>query len=439
MKRLLHIIGWLFVGISLLLGGIFTYLQSPTGQDFLTKEIVSYLRKKLNTKVEVEKVKFDIPDWLSIENVYIEDQHKDTLILGKSLHIDIDMLGLLQNRAEINQIELDGIRLKVNRNLPDTTFNFDFILKAFDSGTTSTSESKPFAIGLKGVKLKNTHITYIDAILGTDADANFGFLETTFDKFNLAKSQYHLATINGNKGSVILNLYKPLEKKRNLVLSPKLPADTLDVNFKKLNLNNISWLFESSEGGIKIGGKVDKMVAEGEKIYLDNQQIILPKISLKNATAFVEMTKMEAKKIKNKPKDTIQSKSWQLQIGEIEVKNTNLNYDDNNSIAQTKGLDPAHIGITSLSFKLNKFVFTPKQISGLLQNITFAENSGLDIKNIHSDFIYTDKTLILSKLLIKTPNTLLQEVLVLQYNSVEAFNKNLGNVGIKLNLKNSQF
>ncbi len=438
MKRLLHIIIWVLVGISLLLGGIFMYLQSPTGQDFLTKEIVSYLRKKLNTKVEVEKVRFDIPDWLSLENVYIEDQHKDTLILGKSLHVDIDMLALLQNRAEINQIELDGIRLKVNRNLPDTTFNFDFILKAFDSGTTSTTPSKPFEIGLKGVKLKNVHITYKDALLGTDADANFGFLETTFDKFNLTKSQYHFASINGNKGSVILNLYKPLEKKGNVALSPKLPADTLDVNFKKLNLSNISWLFESSEDGIKSGGKVDKLAAEGEKFYLENQQIVLPKISLKNASAFVEMAKTAKKTIQNSPKDTIQSKWWQLKIGEIEVKNTNLKYDDNNSIAQRKGLDPAHIGLESLNFKINKFVFAPKQISGLLQNTTFVEKSGLDIKNISSDFVYTDKTLVLSKLLIKTPNTLLQDGLAMQYNSVEDFSKNLGNVGIKLNLKKSQ-
>ncbi len=438
MKRLLHIIGWLLVGISLLLGGIFIYLQSPIGQDFLTKEIVSYLRKKLNTKVEVEKVRFDIPDWLSIENIYIEDQNKDTLILGKSLHIDIDMLALLQNQAKINQIELDGIRLKVNRNLPDTTFNFDFILKAFNSGTTSTSPSKPFEIGLKGVKLKNVYITYKDALLGTDADANFGFLETTFDKFNLTKSQYHLASINGNKGSLILNLYKPLGKKGNVALSPKLPADTLDVNFKKLNLSNISWLFENSEDGIKSGGKIAYLAAEGEKIYLENQQIVLPKISIKNATAFVEMAKIAPKTIQNTPKDSTQSKFWQLKIGEIEVKNTNLHYDDNNSIAQRKGFDPAHIGIASLNFKLNKFVFAPKQISGLLQNTTFIEKRGLDIKNINSDFIFTDKTLILSKLLIKTPNTLLQDKLVMQYNSVEDFSKNLGNVGIKLNLKNSQ-
>lgn len=438
MKRLLHIIVWILVGISLLLGGIFMYLQSPTGQDFLTKELVSYLRKKLNTKIEVEKVRFDIPDWISLQNVYIEDQYKDTLILGKSLHIDIDMWALLQNRAEINQIELDGIRLKVNRSLPDTTFNFDFILKAFDSGPPSTTPSKPFEVGLKGIKLKNVHITYKDALLGTDADANFGFLETSFDKFNLSKSQYHLASINGNQGSVILNLYKPLEKKQNSAVAPKSPADTLDVNFKKLNLNNISWLFESSEDGLKSGGKVANLAAEGEKIYLENQQIILPKISLKNASAFAEIAKTAKKPTQNTPKDTTQSKSWQLKINEIDVKNTNLRYDDNNSIAQRKGLDPAHIGIESLNFKLNKFVFAPKQISGLLQNTTFVEKSGLDVKNISSDFVYTDKALILSKLLIKTPNTLLQDGLTMQYNSVEDFSKNLGNVGIKLNLRKSQ-
>lgn len=438
MKRLLHIIGWLLVGFFLLLGGIFIYLQSPTGQEFLTKEIVSYLRKKLNTKVEVEKVKFNIPDWLSIENVYIEDQHKDTLILGKSLHIDIDMLALVQNRAEINQIELEGIRLKVNRNLPDTTFNFNFILKAFSSTTSATSSSKPFEIGIKGIELKNVHITYKDALTGTDADANFGLFKTTFDKFSLTKSQYHIASIKGNTGSVILKLSKTLEKKRHLASSPKLPVDTLDVNFKKLNLNNITWLFESSEDGIKSGGKIANLVAEGEKIYLENQQIVLPKISLKNSTAFVEKAKITPNTIQNAPKVSTQSKFWQLKIGEIEVKNTNLQYDDNNSIAQLTGLDPSHISISSLNFKLYKFVLAPKQISGLLQNTSFIEKSGLDIKNIRSDFIYTDKTLVLNKLLIKTPNTLLKDGLAMQYSSVDDFSKNLGNIGIKLNLKKSQ-
>lgn len=442
MKRLLHIIVWILVGISLLIGGIVIYIQSPTGQDFLTKEIVSYLRKKLHTKVEIQKVRFDFPDWISLENVYIEDLKKDTLISGKRIYLDVDMLALLQNRADINQVELQGIRLKVNRILPDTTFNFNFILNAFDSGANEPKKpSKPFDVDMKAVKLQNVHITYKDAVLGTDADATFAYLETKFDKFNLNQSQYHLASINGNRGSVILNLYKPLAKTTtiaDIAETPKSPSDTLDFNFKKLNLNNISWLFESSEDGIRSGGKIDTIQAEGDKVYLENQEIKLPKILLNNATAFVEFAKMPKKEIQAAKKDTIESKSWTLNLGEIAVKNANLRYDDNNTAPQPKGLDPAHIGIEKLGFKLNKFVFAKNQISGELKNTTFNEKSGLDVKNISSDFVYTDKTLILSKLLIKTPNTLLQDGLAMQYNSVEDFSKNLGNIGVKLNLKKSQ-
>ncbi|MFY7910229.1 MAG: hypothetical protein ACOVO2_11775, partial [Emticicia sp.] len=438
MKRLLHIIVWILVGISLLIGGIVMYIQSPTGQDFLTKQIVSYLRKKLHTKVEINKVRFDFPDWISLENVYIEDLSKDTLVSGKRLYLDIDMLALLQNRADINQIELQGIRLKINRTLPDTTFNFNFILKAFDSGVNEPkTPSKPFDVGMKAVKLQNVHLTYKDAVLGTDADANFAYLETKFDKFNLNQSQYHLASINGNQGSVILNLYKPLTKSPTTE-APASPSDTLDFNFKKLNLNNMSWLFESSEDGIRSGGKVDSMQADGEKIFLGSQTIQLPKVLLNNATAFVEFAKMPKKNTQTAKKDTSESKSWTLNLGEIIVKNANLRYDDNNSAVQTKGLDPAHIGIEKLSFKLNKFIFAQNQISGELKNTTFSEKSGLIVQNIGSNFNYTDKALTLKKLIIKTPNTLLQDELAMQYNSVEDFSKNLGNVGIKLNLKKSQ-
>lgn len=439
MKRLLHIIVWVLVGISLLIGGIVIYIQSPTGQDFLTKEIVSYLRKKLNTKVEIQKVRFDFPDWISLENIYIEDLKKDTLISGKRIYLDIDMLALLQNRADINQVELQGIRLKVNRILPDTTFNFNFILNAFDSGVNEPkTPSKPFDVDMKAVKLQNVHLTYKDAVLGADADATFAFLETKFDKFNLNKSQYHLASINGNRASVILNLYQPLPKTITIAETPKSISDTLDFNFKNLNLTNMSWLFESSEDGIKSGGKIDTMQAIGDKIYVENQTIKLPKVLLHNATAFVEFAKNTSKSKQIVVKDTTESKSWTLDLGEISVKNTNLLYNDNNIATQPKGLDPAHIGIKNLGFKLDKFIFAKNQISGELKNTVFSEKSGLDIQNISSDFVYTDKTLILSKLLIKTPNTLLQDGLAMQYNSVEDFSKNLGNIGIKLNLKKSQ-
>jgi translocation and assembly module TamB len=439
MKRLFHIIGWLLVGISLLIGGTFMYLQSPTGQDFLTKEVVSYLRKKLNTKVEVDKVRFHIPDWISLENVYIQDLQQDTLVLGKKIYADIDMMALLNDKVAINKIELEGIRLKVNRTLPDTSYNFNFILKAFDSGEPTPSNSKGFTIGINNIKLQNVNISYKDAILGTDADANFKFLETNFDKFDLDKSQYHFRNINADNSTVILKLYPALATQKTNP-APKEAATPLDFNLKRLNLSNITWLFESAEDGIKNGGKFTKLEAEGDKFDLANQSISLKKILLENPETFVKFEKKSAKKIAQKP-ETItptDSTGWSINVAQTQLKNSKIAYDDFNALAQTKGLDASHLGISNFNLDLKNFVFSTKIIAGQLKSSNFNEKSGLTVKNLSTDFSYTDKSVMLKKLLIQTPKTLLQDEVVMQYNSVEDFSKNLGNVGVKLNLKKSQ-
>ena len=437
MKRLLRIIGYLLLGIFLLLGGLFIFLESSTGQDFLTKQVVSYLRTKLNTKVEIEKIRFHLPDWISLENVYIQDRQKDTLIAGKKIYVDVDMLALLQNKVAINQVELTNIRAKIKRTLPDTTFNFNFIMQAFDSGETAkTTTSTPLDIGLKNIKLSNVNITYKDAILGTDADANLRFLETEFDKFNFDKSQYHFAKINGDGGTVSLNLYKPLRTSSNVnvPVTNKNPADTLDFSLKKIALSNLNWSFESAEDGIKNKVKLGKFEAEGQGFYLEKQQVSLKSILLENTE-----TLLEIKQISQKASTTASKpNNWVVNIAQTQVKNNSVRYDDFNAITQAKGLDAAHLDLKKLDVILSNFIFSPKLISGQLSKATFNERSGLTVQNIKTDFSYTDKQISLKKLLVKTPNTLLQDELLMQYNSLEDFSKNLGNIRLKLNLKKSQ-
>ena len=437
MKRLLYIIGWLLVGILLLFGGLYIFLESPTGQDFLTKQVVSYLRKKLNTKIEVGKVRFQIPNWISLENVYIQDLQKDTLIAGKKLYVDIDMLALLQNKVAINQVELENIRVKINRTLPDTLYNFNFVILAFDTGdTVKTTPSTPFDIGLKRVKLSNVKITYKDAILGTDADVNLSFLETEFDKFNFDKSQYHFAKINGDGGTVSLNLYKPLRSSSNLEVAStnKNPSDTLDFYLKKINLANLNWSFESAEDGIKNKVKLGKFAAEGQGFYLARQQINLKNIFLENTETLVEFVK-KPKKTNN---EASEPSNWVINIAKTQVKNNSIRYDDFNAVTQPKGFDASHLNLKNLGLTLNNFIFSTKLISGQLDKATFSERSGLIVQNISTNFSYTDKQISLKKLLLKTPNTLLQDEFSMQYKSIDDFTNNLGNIGLKLNLKKSQ-
>jgi hypothetical protein len=448
MKRLTRIFIWLIVGIFALVGLLFVFVQSPTGQDFLAKQAVSYLRKKLGTPVVVEKVRFRIPDWVTLEGVYVPDLKKDTLIYGKRLHIDLDMLGLLSNNVKLNQIELESIRVKINRTLPDTTFNFNYILDAFMSKEVdTTSSADPFDISLKRVKLNNVKITYNDAIIGTDADLYLKDLSTEFKEFNIAKSQYHFASVKGDGGAAKLRLYKsvkPAQVAPPATVDPKVAAaDTLDLNVGTVSLANFNWSLESEEDGLKNGVKLGKLELEGDKIYLNGQKVIFKKVALENTEAFVEMANKPEPKSSpaRKPEDDKSAESgpgWSAIIGNIEVNKIRLRYDDKYAPRQAKGLDYGHLDVNNLTLVLGNFTYSPDKIAGQLAKSTFTEKSGLNLQSLTTNFTYSNKEIALRNLFLKTPQTVIRDEMVMQYDTIADLNNNLGNVRVKVNIKQSQ-
>ncbi|GAB3516659.1 hypothetical protein GCM10027442_34580 [Emticicia fontis] len=423
-------------------------MQSPTGQDYLTKQAVTYLRKKLGTNVIVDKVRFRIPDWVTLEGVYVPDLKKDTLLAGKRLHVDLDMLGLLSNKVKLNQIELEGIRVKVNRTLPDTTFNFNYILDAFMSKEIdTTSSSDPFDISLQKVKLNNVKITYNDAIIGTDADMYVKDLNTEFKEFNIAKSQYHFANVNANGGSAKLRLYKSVKPSPiappTTVPADVAAADTLDLNVGTVTLANFNWLLESEEDGLRNGLKLGKLELEGDKIYVNGQKVIFKKVALENTEAFVEMAnkpqpKSPAKKPEEEKKNADSGPGWSAMISNIEVNKVRLRYDDKYAPRQLKGLDYGHLDVNNLAVVLRKFVYSSSSISGQLEKSTFTEQSGLNLQSLTTNFTYGNKELGLRNLFLKTPQTVIRDEVVMQYDTIADLSNNLGNVRVKMNIKQSQ-
>lgn len=444
MKRLARIFLWLIVGIFALVGLVVLFVQSPTGQDFLTKQVVSYLRKKLGTNVVIDKVRFNIPDWVTLEGVYVPDLKKDTLLAGKRLFVDLDMLGLLSNNVKLNQIELEGIRVKVNRTLPDTVFNFNYILDAFMSKEVdTTSSSDPFDISLKKVKLNNVRITYNDAIIGTDADFYVKDLTTEFKEFNIAKSQYHFANVNANTGSAKLRLYKsvkPSPVAPPTTVAPEVAAaDTLDLNVGTVTLANFNWLLES-EDGMRNGVKLGKLDLEGDKIYVNGQKVIFKKVALENTEAFVEMANKPQPSPAKKPEEnnTDTGPGWSAIIGNIEVNKVRVRYDDKYAPRQLKGLDYGHLDINNLALVLRNFVYSSANISGQLAKSTFTEQSGLNLQSLTTNFTYTNKEIGLRNLFLKTPQTVIRDEVVMQYDTIADLSNNLGSVRVKASIKQSQ-
>ena len=109
LRRTLKILGWTVVSIIVLLLLVVVLIQVPAVQNFARGKVVAYLQKKLGTKVEIGHLSIAFPKKIVLENIYFEDQKKDTLIAGQRLAVDIAMLKLLHSEVEINDIELSGV------------------------------------------------------------------------------------------------------------------------------------------------------------------------------------------------------------------------------------------------------------------------------------------------------------------------------------------
>src|SRR6187431_2268842 len=153
-KKALRIMLWSAVTIVVILLSIIVLIQVPAVQNFAKDKVLTYLNGKLKTKSSLDRIAISFPKTIVLEGFYFEDQHKDTLLSGKRLEVDIDLFKILNNEVEINSIELENTTANISRN-KDAVFNFDYIIKAFASNKPKDPNSEPYVISVVDVGLKN--------------------------------------------------------------------------------------------------------------------------------------------------------------------------------------------------------------------------------------------------------------------------------------------
>lgn len=451
MKKAITALAILFLVVFLLVSILFWTLETTAGQNFLTKQATSFLRKKLKTRVDIRAIRLDIPDWVALEGVYIEDKSGDTLVAGERLFVDLDMWSLIKGNIGINKVELEGVRLKVNRTLPDTVFNFQFIPDAFASATPTPVDTtaSPLEMRLDEILLKRVHLTYKDAVIGTDADANIANARVLFAKFNPSLSQYHPTNVvlNGTRADVrtyeaLVETIADPDKTKPSALE-NTPTDTLDVQLGDLNVQDLIFNFTDEVSGLKSRVRLGKLVGRIDKTYLESQRVSVRNVLLENTSAFVEQKKMAkaanpetpATSSGPAPKDT---PGWNISVGSIKLTDNDLKYDDFNAPKQPKGIDFAHLVISNFTADLTNFKYSDTDISGNLERAAFRERSGFVLQQAKADFAYADKQTYLRNMYLKTPSTLLRDELVLQYKNQEQLSENIGEVQLRVKLANSQ-
>lgn len=428
--------------IFLVIGFLWVVGTTSWGQEFVTRQVNNYLAGKIKSPFRIGRITYDIPDYVGLEDVLFITPKGDTLLAGEKLRVDLDMMGLLKNRVALNQIELENVRVNLNRTLPDTVFNFQYIIDAFDTGGPPQpvdTTAAPMDISLAGAILKKVRIRYKDDVVGADVGAYMDSLRANFDETDVARSQYHLRTVNLDGLAATVRLYKGIDTPA----PPVTPSsDTLDLKLGSWQVNRARWDVEVEEADFQTKGSIGRLAMDADYLYLDGQRIGIKSIELENSDIAATLTKAAPKTASpvSTTAATDDSGGWRASIGRIALAKNRLRFDDENQPKQKTGLDYGHLDLQNFSLTAQALNYTPQLISGKFRGGQFRDRSGFALQRLDADLVYSDTLTSVTRLLVQTPQTILRDQLILRYDSIGQLSRprEAGRVGIRVNLNQSR-
>lgn len=186
-------------------------------QNWLARQAVGMLAKKLDTKVSLKHVRIDFLNHAVLEGLYMEDKKGDTLLYAGEARIRItDWFFLKKDKPVITYVGLKHARVYLNRGPQNEVWNYQFIIDAFDTGPRDKTKKKnELELDLDKVELEDVLFHQDDAWWGQDLDVAIGSLYLTGRALDIKGRKIDLNEISLKNSGILVRDYaggKPKSK-----------------------------------------------------------------------------------------------------------------------------------------------------------------------------------------------------------------------------------
>ena len=442
----LKIILWTIGILLFLLILVFVLIRIPGVQNLAKNKVVSYVEGKIKTNVEIDKISLNLPKLLVLEGVYFEDQKRDTLLAGDTLRVDISLLKLLSNNVEINEIDLRGVTVNVQRNA-DSVFNFDYILKAFmteqkkDPALTDSTSAMKFSINK--INLDRIKLRFNDAVMASDMNVYLGHFDTRVREFDLDKMKFSIPKIKlfGLNANIIQS--KPAANSESATTDSIEATQPFDMDLKlgTIDLQKIVVKYRNDVSAIAADINLAELLTEVTSLDMKKQTVGLNTLDLKNSKIAFTLGKKELAKVA--AKEALQeveavTENWKINANAIKLVNNDIRFDNFNMPVMARGMDFGHLDMKSLDFAVKDLSFSIDSISARVLSGNFTDKSGFDLKEIRTVFNYGVKSMSLDELYVRSARSEIRDNIRLTYPSIESLVTDPGEMGINANLETSR-
>ncbi|HYO20761.1 MAG TPA: translocation/assembly module TamB domain-containing protein [Flavisolibacter sp.] len=412
---------------------VFLLILTPPVQRFLTTRVENYLENKLQTRVDIGRIGFGLSGNVHLDNVYIEDKTKDTLVSGGTIKANVAFMKLFSNELEVKEIELQNITAKIKRVLPDTTFNYQFIVDAFvtdQAKDPDTAATAPMKLAISDITLDNVALTYRDVVTGNDVFARIGYATTTIDKIDPATQTFDFPSLILRNSVVRMKQTKPLLTPQPIARDLKEAAtpSPMNLSFGVIDVNKVSIQYDNDVSALYSNISIGQLKVDGKLLDLTNNRVYLDELNLKNTTAAIRLgNRPGAQVVKEEVAQEVAAEStagWDFRVDRVRFDNNNIRFDDDTKPQLSYGMDYAHLKFDNLNLHGDRFIFSPDSTGLTITKGSLREKSGFVLTELGGDLLYAKNQSYLKNLLIKTPGTELKRSLVLQYASLDELAKN---------------
>ncbi|MFB9079080.1 translocation/assembly module TamB domain-containing protein [Flavobacterium procerum] len=442
LKKTLRVLAWCVVSVIALLLLLIILIQVPSVQNFVKNKAVTYLEDKIKTKVSLDYISIKFPKDVVLEGFYFEDQKKDTLLAGRRLEVDVDLFKLVSSELEINSVSLENTTANISRN-KDGVFNFDYIIKAFESKEPKVEDpdAKPFKISVVKVNLDKINFNFKDDYAKNDIRVNLTHFDTKFNTFDLDKMDFDIPNITLDGLKLVLD-QDVVEKIATVSVET---VDTISkrkdfkLKLRKIALSKIDIAYDNKDSRLDSGIRLGNLNLTVNEIDLTKQLLDFDTFEVKNLKGNLRLGAKD-KQIQTPNLDTtaIKQAGWKAKLNKVDIQNVAFKFDDMQSKPVAKGLDYSHLDLNKFNFEAEKLYYGNDTFSGNINKLTVNEKSGLQIQSLKTNFFYGPKNASLESLYLKTPQTLVQDKIKAEYKSLESLQKDLANLAIDANLKQSK-
>jgi translocation and assembly module TamB len=443
-QRTARILMKVILALLLLVVLVFLLLLTPPVQRFATTKIENFLENKLKTRVEIGSIAFGLPRDLHLQNVYIEDRSKDTLISGGNIDAEIEFFALLDNELRIHSIDFNNITAKVKREGKDTVFNFQFIVDAFTpKPSADTSTTIPMRLEARKISVNNSRIFYNDVVTGNEMLAIVGEFSALLDTVNPYTMHYDIEEMRAKGLNVRFYQRTPLVKPESVAadLAEAARPSQMKLNIGRVLLKDVDFEYGNDVSAFYTILDIGSLDFKGKTIDLNKKIMHFEGLAISKTNTAIRLgKKAAAKQVEKEIEKEVEvqkQQGWVFRINDFALDDNTFQFDNDNHPKQGYGMDYSHMRADDLTFHVKDFVMNTDTIGGLITKGSFKEKSGFELEALEGEVLYAHNQAHLKNLYLKTPGTELKRQAVLQYASYDELVDHFERTVFDLELVNS--